>query len=579
VVAVAQHFDAAPDLWVNEVEPIATFFLRLPETLAIPSRTPLRDLYKIGPRLRQILEGDDIHKWVDKSERSKPRNGPIPRNMIRAHVMTASMVVHQVKVDLSAVLGFDATFDALKLGVPDGSERQVPEELAGSRMEGSCSVAEVSIPLQLMAAVRASESTQQGFILPDPDFLDEALFTEAFDAAVEYIRRVQSMYYAITRVPVTLLTTELLPPLVPFVIRNPRQIAEGENVDVRLMGTNISVGRFLEVPELDADQMDALFLLGRRNQTLMIYLDLHRQAAAALYLYGNTRESVVMIAAAAEAILKLVICHMQWEEGMTPEASVRSWPEGLLTRIKSMFSPRLGGSWDPTRGGQVGRWAREAAGVRNRVVHAGYTPSREEGERAMVVVEELVGYIGDRLAYGGNLRKYPRTALELFQPDGLRRRGRFPRWLQELQDDRAEPPWHATFGAWYATHLRLMGDRESPRRSSNDHADVLAVFNSAKEFQWVLHDVETGQAAEAAIVLASETEDPINTFAGLLIFGESSGVPRYPISVQYERGAEISVERTGPWVEQYHLVPQHGAMVDLSDFMAAWPLPTAKQPA
>ena len=94
-----------------------------------------------------------------------------------------------------------------------------------------------------------------------------------------------------------------------------------------------------------------------------------------------------------------------------------------------------------------------------------------------------------------------------------------------------------------------------------------------------MHDIETGQAAEAAIVLASETEDPITTFARLLIFGESSGAPRYPISVQYERGAEISVERTGPWVEQYHLVPQHGAMVDLSDFMAAWPLPTAKQPA
>ena len=56
---------------------------------------------------------------------------------------------------------------------------------------------------------------------------------------------------------------------------------------------------------------------------MLTYLDLHRQASVALYLQGNTRESVVMIASAAEAILNIVLCHMQWGRRNDPQASVR----------------------------------------------------------------------------------------------------------------------------------------------------------------------------------------------------------------------------------------------------------------
>lgn len=572
---MADNFDTEPEVWVSESEPIATFFLRLPEALAIPSQTPLRELLKIGPRLHHILEGHDPDGGADKSERSENGNGQVPKNLVRAHVMTSSIVLHQVKVDLAAVLGLDATLEALKLGVPSVSEEDVTEERAASQIEGPCTVAEVAIPLQVLAAVRASESFSETFVLPDPHNLDESLLSEAFDAAVRQVRHVQSMYHAITRAPITLLTPELLPPFVPYVIRTPKQIAEREVVEVSLMLANVSAVGGWEPPELDEERMDALFRAGNRGETMLTYLDLHRQASVALYLQGNTRESVVMIAAAAEAILNIVLCHMQWEEGMTPEASVRSRPDGLLTRVKSMFSPRLGGRWDPTSDGPVGRWAREVAGIRNRVVHTGYTPTREEGQRSMTVVEELLAYIGDRLAYGAKLRKYPRTASEVFHKTGLQRRGRFPRWLQELQDDPDEPLWHATFGAWYSTHSRLLADRESPRRSCETDAEVLAIFDSANDFQWVLHDISTHQAATAAVVLGSETPDPITAFANLLTFGEGGRNPRYPISVQYERGGEMTVERSGPWVEEYHLLPLHGAMVDVSDFMAPWPLPGA----
>jgi hypothetical protein len=39
-----------------------------------------------------------------------------------------------------------------------------------------------------------------------------------------------------------------------------------------------------------------------------------------------------------------------------------------------------------------------------------------------------------------------------------------------------------------------------------------------------------------------------------------------------ERSGVTSARLLGPWVEEYHLLPHNGVMVDESDFMAPWPL-------
>lgn len=556
-----------PEVWLNEEEPIATFFLQLPDTLGWRKGLPIRELHKIDPRLRRILEGSQpVPDGVEVLGEGRPTY----RNLVGANVLRSSILLHQVSIDLGVALGLDSTMEALQRGLPG------IDKLAGTErppLGGAwCTVAEVAIPLQTMAAVRAAMDLDDNFRLPGAGGVDDGLIDEAFDLAVAQVRRVQSMYHVVTRVPLTLLTPQILPPFVPYLIRTARQITSGKVVEVSFYLPESSVGHVSEPDELSAEAVEGVFRAGRRDDVLFIYLDLHREASAALHRHGNLRETVVMVAAAAEALLNIVLCFLQWEAGMTPEASAHGWPDTLMTRVKTLYARRIGGDWDPSGRGPVGRWAREVAGVRNRVVHAGYSPSREEAERSLVVVEDLLRYIGDRLVYGPNLRKYPRTASNLLDRKGFERRNRYPRWLQELQEDPSEPHWHERFGSWYAAQTRLLADAETPRVSEEQRCDVLAIFDSEDRYAWVARDPLTHQAASISVTLPDKQQDPIARFRTFREMSEGAGVPNYPISVGFERSAELLVQREGPWVEEYHLCPLLEVMADGSDFAALWPL-------
>ena len=257
---------------------------------------------------------------------------------------------------------------------------------------------------------------------------------------------------------------------------------------------------------------------------------------------------------------------------MTPEASAHGWPDTLMTRVKTLYARRIGGDWDPSGRGPVGWWAREVAGVRNRVVHAGYSPSREEAERSLVVVEDLLCYICDRLVYGPNLRKYPRTASNLLNREGFERRNRYPRWLQKLQEDPSEPQWYERFGSWYAAQTRLLADTETPRVPEEQRCEVLAIFDSEDRYAWVALDPLTHRAASVSVTLPDGQQDPIARFRTIREMSEGGKPPNYPISVGFERSAELLVQREGPWVEEYHLCPLLEVMADGSDRVAPWPL-------
>lgn len=568
-----------PEVWCSESEPIVTFFLRLPETVSLPSETPMPEIRKIDPPLyHRLLGWEHDAGSVGKTERSQgDRQGRV--NLINAHVMTGSLFLRRVSIDMAEVLGLNATMEALSRAQPDSSASPAASALASSpsgmddsKLGGTCTVAEVAVPLQIMVALQESDwSGEDQPPLPGEQDIDEELLGAAFDSALAHVRRVQSLYHAITRVPITLLTPELLPPFVPYLIRTSKQIAEGVVVEPGFFPVNFSVGHVVQEPDLEPEQVEGMFRTGERGETLMIYLDLHRQASVALYTHGNTREAVVMVAAAAEAMLNIVLAHMRWEEGMTPEASAKTWPDGLMTRVKTMFNARLGGTWDPTASGPVGRWAQDVAALRNRVVHAGYTPTRDDAGLAMTAVEELLEYLGDRLTYGRNLRRYPRTASEFLRETGLRKRDRFPRWLQDLQQDPAEPLWCANFARWYQAQTRLLADNDVLRKPSLEASNVVAVIRCKGEYHWVAHEPITRQAAEAHVVLAVGVGDPLNTFVDLLEVAEGGHAPDYPISLAFDRGGVVKLERTGPWVEEYHLIPP-GVMFDSSDFEAPWPL-------
>lgn len=556
------------DVWTGADEPIVTFFLRLPETVGWPKGGAIRDLRKIDPRLHHILEPSR------EPSPESPGAGDLKyENLVRAHVIASSILMHQVPVDLGAEMGMDATMAAVAQGLPSAanplaaSESQTREELP----EGWATVAEVAIPLQVLAATAAADQFDEDFSLPDPNE-SLALLDDALQAAIDAVARFQSSYHAVTRRPLTVMTRELLPPFVPYVVRTMSQIADKQPTEVKFLMTNPGALDSRVVPTIEPGQAEAVFKAGNRDPALLAYLDLHQQGSVSLFRRGNTREAVVMMAAAAEALLNIVLCHMRWEDGLTPEESALRWPQGLASRVKTLFPQLLGGDWDTTGQRPVGSWARDVAAVRHRVVHGGYLPSKEEAERSLESVEDLLGFIGDRLVYGRNLRRYPRTASELLNEHGLRRRNRYPQWLQALQEDPTEPAWHECFGAWYSTHLRLLADTDRPRTSVESRSQLLAVFTSARDFAWVLRDLETRRAAEAQAQLTGVDSDPVSAFRRFLDVAEGGAEPHFPISMALERSEDWAVTRTGPWVEDYHLCPLAGVMRDGSDYDAPWPL-------
>lgn len=559
-----------PEVWLSEDEPIATFFLRLPETVGWPPDHPIPKLVKIGAQLHSILEplSEDDSSQAGEASDSKFHS------LIRAHVMVSSVLLRQVHTDLGATSGMDVTMAAVKLGVP--GEQQRPIECVGElkaegHLTGYATVAEVSIPLQTLAAVTAVDEHDHEFVLPKPQAAEE-LVEPALDAAIDAVRDFQSAYHAVTRQPLSFLTRELLPPIVPYVVRAYRQIEAKDSADIRLLVANSNVSSVSQMPTLGPDLVDNVYRAGSQKPSLLTYLDLYQQGSSALFVRGNTRETVVMMAAASEALLNIVLCHMRWEDGLTPEESAETWPNSLSARVKKQYSICLGGDWNMGGNGPVGKWAKNVAAVRHRVVHGGYLPSRAEAKQSLESLEGLLSFVGDRLVYGRNLRKYPRTASELLKESGLQRRRRYPNWLRDLQESPSEPLWRECFGAWYATHLRLLGDDVRPRVADESRSELLCVYTSPESYGWVVRDPITRLAAEAEAVMPPSYNNPVVNFREIQEVAEGGQDPHFPISIAYVRSEGTAVTRVGPWVEEYHVCPNVGVMLDGSDFAAPWPV-------
>jgi hypothetical protein len=189
-----------------------------------------------------------------------------------------------------------------------------------------------------------------------------------------------------------------------------------------------------------------------------------------------------------------------WEEKRTPEEVANSWIESLDTRIRTEFHTRLGGNWDPTASGPIGRWNRSVSALRHRVVHAGYTPSFEEAKDAIEAVRLLVEYLCDRLAANGVVTKYPRTAIVLVNENGLRRRHAWVSRVDAVANSPYEPNWVETFHRWREAWRRLVRDREGEMRTpALGRADALAIVSEDDQISWILHDRLTHLATPATL--------------------------------------------------------------------------------
>lgn len=472
--------------------PCLWFFLPLPHPLGLPAGWT-SELSLSPPELLRL---------------STPTSG-----------LASSLLIHQVEPstqpllrDMADLWLFAAT--TMKNEAPTESGAEALDRFA-TETGGDLSALQVVRTVAEVAFPGASSGSEEGVLA-------------ALDAAIEHVRFVQRSVALATQHGVVLMSRATLPPAVPT-FRGVAYMTAGDD-HPKLPELQEYVEYF--VP--DCAPPSALGLRPKRfgAETLAriasaadrvsrraaydVYADLRREAMTQRHFGGNSRMAVVALAAAGEVLLDTTLMHMLWEEHTPPAVAAAFFDrnEGHTTRVARNFPRRLGGGWDPNARTPAGNYLRDLVRLRHRVIHAGHEPTADELEAAWKALFAFEHYLGDRLAAGRNLNRYPRTAFAWMADTGLKKRSRWTRHVRELTVDPSEPNWVDTFARWTHHVDRVVaGAAQDP--GSNGDLMLFADLEDDGSIRWIIYD---GATAHAAIVDAQQvrTADEIRSVARVL---------------------------------------------------------------
>ncbi|MGW5918479.1 hypothetical protein ACWFPY_05760 [Nocardia fluminea] len=170
-------------------------------------------------------------------------------------------------------------------------------------------------------------------------------------------------------------------------------------------------------------------------------------ARFAYYELGKNAEAVVHLATACEIIFDGLLGMILWEARTAETDAAGIFSRDIVPRIKNEYECRLGGNWSLSAG-PVGGWYESVAGLRNRVVHAGYRPSDKETNVCFDAVDDLSEYILDRLY--DKAHKYPCTAWDFLGEPGFAARGGVTRRAREWLERQTETTVDriSSYAAW-----------------------------------------------------------------------------------------------------------------------------------
>lgn len=190
------------------------------------------------------------------------------------------------------------------------------------------------------------------------------------------------------------------------------------------------------------------------------------EASRLLNRDGEYGAAIVAVCTGVEILCDALLSATLWEAHFCDPstdgpaaAALLFGDETPLSRAAKQLWPVLGGDWNSPRSAwqqfQVG-----ASALRNRVVHAGYSPSRAEAQRGMDQVDALQEFLIGRVAEKANT--YPRMTYLFVGVDGLTRRNRYRGQIKKfLEQDAPQEDWYIeSFGGWHQT-LVLAANRTS----------------------------------------------------------------------------------------------------------------------
>jgi hypothetical protein len=505
-----------------------------------PARVPTVWLFLPLPHPLGLPEGEALARTADAGD--VMRGGGSPTGL------DCSLYVHQVERSTNIMLRDNA--DVLHLVVTKAFRRGVSKEEMFRELDADgVGLNEGSSLTVIEAAIPNCEATHEEL-------------TAALDRSIELIQELQTYVALVTGQPVRLISRRTLNPQLCVVTGalylDGRPPSFEALVPDFMIEDSAPPSVFGLTPEpLTRQELDGVREIGsRRTVAFSLVAEMRREALVAARLDGNPVLGIAAVASAAELLLSTTLLHCTWEERMLPEDAAKLFADRSRSQLKrtiGSLSTRLGGNWSLNGPAEVAE-AYEVAQVRNRVVHSGYKPALLDLEEALIVLQDLERFIGDRLCDPVNLRKYPRTALAWSGPGGIKRRGTHSYWLDLLQHDRTEPNWDEAYDRWRRAVDRLLDRHPQPpgARPENCLLYLRKNWTRAGGFTCFVHDRGTGHAAGVSETDAAEPdmlESGKEFLSGLraLYFGERQ------IMLPWPEGLDLSGLE---WVPDYELLEE-----------------------
>lgn len=435
---------------------IAYLFIPLPDFIPVPDR----------------YNAQFAASHVDEDFGRRERTPSIPLD--DDHSVTASLVFHQLEAPMAV--------ERIALGVSAAARAfQWDEKVSSGTNRGQKPTEAVTV-LEAAFAISNREEV-----------------SELLSVAAARVEDVQRALYVGAQLVLPPLTVRRLPPTVFFAVREAQPGETTPSWPIRdELGTvvNFKSAVFRQPEEVSEERLQAVTVAHSRGRTGPFgpLPDLRREYFLALEA-GNTVAAAVLVGATAEILFRELHLHLCWEEGLDPRSYVEAAARlPISDLVRGEFHARLGGRWNEHQRGPVADWSMLIARLRNRVLHTGYRPDREEIDAASTAYVALERFIGDRLA--ASLRKYPLTAIGFLGRDGLARRG----------VERAfERTMAATFGPAdpnknFARWRREVGrhDQDGPWEGELASALLTLVLYLNGAAEWFLIDAHAGLACRAA---------------------------------------------------------------------------------
>lgn len=507
---------------------IAHFFVPVPEPLGLVDGAEF-NATSLEPLEVWIRRQDDAGQELD-------RQAQLEISLTFHHARTESVIPHRVRT----------LFDVAEKVFPSSSRPSARRDTP--RLPAERTV--VQIRVRVLGSVKEVST-------------DEDELTSAFDRGLEALRAVQRAYYAETKQSIHLAAREAMPPMVPLIVTDADESVVSAELSQFLV--NAGVDSDIRHTQLTPQQAENIFVIleaEMQDRVFSTYPQWRRQAVTSFDRDGHYEATVLFAAVAAENFLNEVLGHLLWEELETPENAAAVFDTSLIARVKSQYHNRIGGRWSADADSPPTAWRKNTAALRNRVLHAGYSPSRSEADAALDGLLDLETFVADLLAKPRALSNYPRTAIALLGSPGLECRGALSRRIDELTLDRKEVPWVETFSRWRAAMRRetVEGAEILQRPSLATSRTVVALLPNGEVHEYA-HDFGAGYAAEIEHVPPSSGDLRLLLDQHRQAFADNEVTEAISVVLLDQR----PFVPKPLWVPEYRVIPGHGTMRDGSD--------------